>query len=78
MEIIEYRYNDYMKAATENPTVENLARLGEWFEKYGQRFWNGECYLLENGHRLRPIQKPIDFYEDGEPAQWAITGWEIV
>ena len=24
MKISEYRYNDYMKAATENPTEENL------------------------------------------------------
>ena len=77
MAAIEYRYNDYMNAVKENPTEKNLAKLGEWFEEYGQRFWNGETYDLEDGSRLRPVQIPDVIDDDGTVLQWRVVSWEL-
>lgn len=48
-----YKYNELRKAAIENPTLENMDALGEWFEKYGQMYWNGEYYDAD-GYKIYP------------------------
>ena len=44
--------------------------LGEWFEKYGDRYWNGEFFDAD-GLRLFPVYVEVD--ED----QFEITGYEV-
>ena len=37
-----YEYKDLLAAVDENETPESLAALGEWFQLYGNMYWNGE------------------------------------
>lgn len=65
-----YQYAELRAAAIAEPTSENLAALGEWFESYGMDNWNGEYYDAD-GYQLRPIYKEIeeDIFE--------VTGYEL-
>ena len=54
-----YNYDELRKAAIEDPTPENLANLGEWFQDYGSSFWNGE-YFDADGYRLYPVYSDPD------------------
>ena len=38
-----YDYKNIVAAVEENETPEALAALGEWFRRYGDMYWNGEC-----------------------------------
>lgn len=52
--ISRYGFEDYRKAAIENPSEENLATLATWFRLYGDAYWNGE-YWDADGYELRPV-----------------------
>lgn len=67
----EYSYKEAVSAALKDPTDENVQFLADWFEMYGQRYWNGECYLIDGFNRLFPIYKEVE--ED----EFEIVGWEI-
>lgn len=45
--------------------------LGEWFNAYGDRCWNGEYYDAD-GMRLYPVYRWDDELDQGE-----IIGWEV-
>lgn len=66
-----YNYKELETAALENPTAENLAALGEWFEWYGVDFWNGEYFEIDSSNRLYPVYKEV------KPDEWERIGWEI-
>lgn len=69
--ILRYGYEEYRAAAIEDPSEENLANLGEWFQQYGMEFWNGECWDAD-GYELRPV------YEwDEETGTGTICGYEL-
>ena len=57
-------------------TQENLWMLGCWFERYGNNFWNGECFNTEkdfDGRNLYPI-----YEQDAEdPDQYNVVGYEL-
>lgn len=51
----EYKYEELREASIKNPTDENLAALGEWLQQYGDRYWNGEEWDIDEGRLLRPV-----------------------
>lgn len=61
----EYQYTELREAAISNPTKETLAALGEWLQSYGDAYWNGESWDIDNGSRLRPVygDEPDEFDE---------------
>lgn len=68
--ISRYDYKELKQKVLENETEENLNALGEWFEMFGNDFWNGEYFDADDFH-LVPIYKEVD--ED----EFERIGWEI-
>ena len=68
-----YEYKDILAAVDENETPESLAALGEWFQRYGDMYWNGECWDIDGNRGLYPIYKLVD----EECEDWEIIGYEI-
>lgn len=54
-----YSYKDLKAAVDTNPTPENINALGEWFDHYGNDYWNGEYYDADD-LRIYPVYKEID------------------
>ena len=52
MSVTYYSYQELAEAALYDPTPDNLNALGEWFERYGSTFWNGEFFIIDEDHRL--------------------------
>lgn len=74
---VEYEYyRDLEAAALHIGRDKDLEALGEWFERFGSPFWNGECYKIDSTHDLYPIMEPDD--EDEPDGDYHITGWEVV
>lgn len=68
----EYRYEEIANEAIADPTDENLERLWNWFEAFGQeRYWNGESYEVKDGIRLYPI------YTEVRVDEYEIIGYEL-
>lgn len=68
-----YEYKDLLVAVEENETPEALEALGEWFQRYGNMYWNGECWDIDGNRGLYPIYKLVD----EECEDWEIIGYEI-
>ncbi len=59
----EYAYEELAAAATRHgATQEEINALGEWFEQYGQRFWNGSSYEVDEKKDiyLAPIMREVE------------------
>lgn len=67
-----YDYKELRARAVETEAEEDLAALGEWLERYGRCYWNGECYDIDDGLRLFPI-----YGEATEDGDYELSGWEI-
>ncbi len=68
-----YDYNELKNnALNPNATQDDINALGEWFEQYGDEFWNGEYFEIDSEHRLYPQYREID--ED----EFEICGYEII
>lgn len=70
----EYNYVELKAAATKfGATQEEIDALGEWFERFGRRHWNGEAYEIDDKEDLwlYPMHKRID--ED----EFEIVGWSL-
>ena len=65
-----YSYSELLEAVKANETPDNVNALGEWFEQYGDRYWNGEYYDAD-GLRLFPVY--VEVSED----QFEIVGYEV-
>lgn len=65
-----YSYSELLEAVKANETPDNVNALGEWFEQYGDQFWNGEYYDAD-GLRLFPVYAEVSEY------QFEITGYEV-
>lgn len=65
-----YSYSELLEAVKANETPDNVNALGEWFERYGDQFWNGEYYDAD-GLRLFPV------YVEVSKDQFAITRYEV-
>ena len=59
------------KALSADAKQEDVNALGEWFECFGDKYWNGEYFSVENGIRLYRVEKEVD---EGE---WETTGYEL-
>lgn len=73
--IKEYCYEEYLNKAKSNPTKENLLNLANWFNLFGVEYWNGESFIIDNNHSLKPI---YDITPDEKYDYLPIVGWEIV
>lgn len=70
--ISEYGYEELAEQALRfDATQEDLDHLAQWFETFGMRFWNGECYEIDNSHYLYYI------YEEDENGDFKTVGYEI-
>ena len=68
-----YSYKELRAAATApGATQADINALGEWFNRYGDRYWNGEYYDAENDLKLYPV---IEW--DAEIEQGTVTGYEL-
>lgn len=70
----EYKYEELRAAAVTNSTEENLTALGEWLQQYGDRYWNGEEWNIDEGYRLRPVftQEPDEY------GSFSTIGYELL
>ena len=72
MNITPYNYDELAERALRfDAAPEDINALAEWFERYGYRFWNGECFEIDATHSLYPI------HEETAPDEWEIVGYEI-
>lgn len=66
-----YSFEDLKaKALAPNATEDDVDRLGDWFESFGQHFWNGECYDIDGDHGLFPV-----YEQNGEDLD--LVGYEV-
>lgn len=73
MTIWREQYAELEQAAlAPTATQEDIDRLGEWFEQFGECYWNGEFYVVDDTHRLRPID------EEDEDGDYHRIGWELI
>lgn len=59
------------KALSADAKQEDINNLGEWFEQYGDKYWNGEYFSIDNNIHLYRIVKEVDENE------WETIGYEI-
>lgn len=72
-----YDYQELRDKAMETRDQKDIDALGEWMEVYGTDSWNGEVFDIDEGYSLRPIQKAVEFDENGEPVQWETVQYEL-
>ena len=65
-----YSYQELKAAVVAHPTTENINELGEWFNRYGNDYWNGEYYDADE-FRVYPV------YEEVEEDEWELKGYEV-
>lgn len=71
-----YKFQElYEKALASDATQEDINALGEWFNRYGEHEWNGECYHIDASHGLYPIYKEVD-YDDYECIGYTFSSWD--
>lgn len=74
MSVSYYGYEELRKIAlADDATQAGINRLGEWFDRYGSAYWNGEYYDAGDDVRLFPIYEPINEGED----QFEVVGYEL-
>ena len=70
-------YYDYEelkeKALKFDATQQDIDALANWFENWGNDYWNGEYFEIDAEHRLFPIYKEIE-NDDGT---YDLIGYEI-
>ena len=72
MIIGRYDYEELAEKATRyNATKEDIENLAEWFERFGDIYWNGEYYEIDKYNSLYPV------YEEVAEDEWERTGWEV-
>lgn len=65
-----YEYDELREKAL-NGNQEDINKLGEWFENYGECYWNGEFFDADNGIKIIP-----DYTEDSE-GNLEVAGYKI-
>lgn len=72
MKIWKEQYQELEAAAlSADATESDINKLGEWFERFGESFWNGEFYDVDDVHQLRPV------YEEDADGDFRRIGWEL-
>lgn len=63
MMVNEYSYQELEAAAVKfAATQEEISALGEWFALYGDKYWNGECWTVDEKKDLHlyPVYRTND------------------
>lgn len=68
-----YSYMELREKAMETRAQADIEALADWMQHYGDCYWNGETYYIDDEYRLRPIYDLVD--EENE--EYEIVGWEI-
>lgn len=66
----KYDYNELRDTFLKNETEENLLNLAEWFERFGDEYWNGEKWSSDNLD-IYPILKHDEAFDT-----WETIGYE--
>ena len=73
-------YYDYEqlkeKALQFQATPNDINELGKWFDEYGDVYWNGEYYDVDEQHRLFPVFDE-HYDESGELISADVIGYEF-
>lgn len=57
----QYDYKElFEKAVSKEATQDDIKKLYDWFQQYGQQYWNGEYFETEKNLRLYPIYKKVN------------------
>lgn len=73
---MKYDYKELReKAIAKNATKQDRLNLYNWFNLYGNQFWNGECYDVD-GYEMFPIYNEIKD-EDGDLIELEVIDVEI-
>ena len=79
-----YDFEELCRRAIETESAEDMAAMGAWFRRYGERYWNGECYnasLPEEPTGTRNLY-PVYVEEEDDSGQYTgdfiLTGWTFV
>lgn len=71
-----YNYKELAeKALAFNATQEDINALGEWFDRHGRSFWNGECFHVDADHDLYPIHKEVG-YDEYDVVGYTFSSWD--
>ena len=71
-----YEYQELKEKALSGDQ-EAINDLGQWFELYGDNYWNGEYYNVE-GSRLYPVYGNEEYDEDGKLIQSDIISYKMI
>ncbi len=73
-----YAYEELRAAAVRgDATKDDRMMLLKFMRHYAyDNNWNGECYDIDDGKRLYPVEEAICF-DDGEPFQWEAYDAEV-
>lgn len=70
----EYMFNDLLSRAINAGDLTNETKeLAEWFNRYDNSAWNGECYVIGDGTYLYPLYD-LDKSDDIDEC---LIGWGI-
>ena len=74
-----YSYQELRAAATApGATQADIDALGEWFNRYGERYWNGECYdCSAPGEPTGTLSLYEVIKWDEEADQGQVVGYEL-
>ena len=64
MNINRYSYKELLTAVDKNPSKENINNLVEWFNRYGNDYWTGECWKIDKNRALYPVYDWENFDEN--------------
>lgn len=66
-------YAELVAALDKEESEQNLRALGEWFQRYGSSYWDGECWTIDekSDRHLYPISRLITGYKD----QFEVAGY---
>ena len=70
-----YCYQELLAAALENETPENLEALGNWFENYGERYWNGEHWEASAPNEPSETRYLYPIMVENEDGDFEVTGY---
>ena len=66
------------RAVARNAKQGDINNLGEWFERFGWKYWNGSFFDCDNGARLYPVYEPIgEPDEAGDYDDYELVRYEI-
>lgn len=73
-----YDYEELKNKALEKRDKQSIMDLYNWFSRYGNDFYNGECYSIDKELNLYPIWSGVgEPDEDGDYEEYEVISAEI-